>query len=123
LACPGFRGVGWSGLLGHGGGVVRFWGRASDADRPPPYRQFVLGCQTPASEAHRGPMILAACYEESPVDGHPERNWALIDLYGTNHGDDRVVLECPTCGRRYIRNATELVEVWEAQGSPKDLWL
>ena len=68
-------------------------------------------------------MILAACYEESPVQGHPDGNWALIDLYGTNHGDDRVVLECPYCRRRYIRNATELVEVWEARGSPKDLWL
>ena len=104
-------------------GVVRFWRRTSDAQRPLPYRQFMVGCQDAASEEHRGPMMLAACYEEAPVDGHPEGNWALIDLYGTNHGDDRVVLECSSCLRRYIRNATELVEVWEAQGSPKDLWL
>ena len=84
----------------------------------------MVGCQNPAIEEHsKRPMILAACYEEPPVEGHPEGNWALIDLYGTNHGDDRVVLECPYCLRRYIRNATELVEVWKAQGSPIDLWL
>ena len=85
---------------------------------------LVAWSQNPAIEEHsKRPMILAACYEEPPVEGHPEGNWALIDLHGTNHGDDRVVLECPYCLRRYIRNATELVEVWKAQGSPIDLWL
>ena len=74
--------------------------RASDPRPPPPYRQFMVGCQNPAIEEHskrtmilvawsqnpaieehsKRPMILAACYEEPPVEGHPEGNWALIDL-------------------------------------------
>ena len=40
----------------------------------------MVGCQNPAIEEHsERPMILAACYEEPPVEGH-EGNWALIDL-------------------------------------------
>jgi hypothetical protein len=86
--------------------------------RPPPIRRFSIWCHCDNPTAFLGEAGL-----RDGVKGQRGNafEWTIVDRQGVDLGGNRVVLECPTCGRRHERDVAVLVHRRETEEAPLHL--